>query len=107
MDTYRQARDLPKALQAGKEAIAKYPDDSSIRSSLAMMLGEARQPDEAIKLLQVGLKGGAGDRETFLSYAQIYDRSHRFTEAETPPRKAESLALHPANTHLPRRSLAP
>ena len=100
MDTYRQARDLPKALQAGKEAIAKYPDDSSIRSSLAMMLGEAQQPDEAIKLLQAGLKGGAGDRETYLNYAQIYERSHRFTEAETAARKAESLALQPADNEL-------
>jgi len=100
MDTYRQARDLPKALQSGKEAIAKYPDDSSIRSSLAMMLGEAQQPDEAIKLLQAGLKGGAGDRETFLSYAQIYERSHRFPEAETAARKAESLAVQPADNEL-------
>jgi tetratricopeptide (TPR) repeat protein len=100
MDTYRQARDLPKALQAGKEAIAKYPDDSSIRSSLAMMLGEAQQPDEAVKLLQAGLKGGAGDRETFLSYAQIYERSHRFTEAEAAARKAESLAVQPADNEL-------
>ena len=100
MDTYRHARDLPKALQAGKEAIAKYPDDSSIRSSLAMMLGEAQQPDEAIKLLQAGLKGGAGNRETYLSYAQIYERSHRFTEAEAAARKAESMALQPADNEL-------
>jgi len=100
MDTYRQARELPKALQAGKEAIAKYPDDSSIRSSLAMMLGEAQQPDEAIKLLQAGLKGGAGDRETYLNYAQIYERSHRFAEAETAARKAESLAVQPADNEL-------
>jgi tetratricopeptide (TPR) repeat protein len=100
MDTYRQARDLPKALQAGKEALAKYPDDSSIRSSLAMMLGEAQQPDEAIKLLQVGLKGGAGDRETYLNYAQIYERSHRFAEAEAAARKAETLAVQPADNEL-------
>jgi len=100
MDTYRQARDLPKALQAGKEALAKYPDDSSIRSSLAMMLGEAQQPDEAIKLLQVGLKGAAGNRETYLNYAQIYERSHRFTEAEAAARKAESLAVQLADNEL-------
>jgi Flp pilus assembly protein TadD len=100
MDTYRQARDLTKALQSGKEAIAKYPDDSSIRSSLAMMLGEAQQPDEAIKLLQAGLKGGAGNRETYLSYAQIYERSHRFVEAETAARKAEALAVQPADNEL-------
>jgi len=100
MDTYRQARDLAKALQAGKEALAKYPDDTSIRSSLAMMLGEAQQPDEAIKLLQAGLKGGAGDRETYLNYAQIYERSHRFKEAEEAARKAESLAVQPADNEL-------
>ncbi|HTB91510.1 MAG TPA: tetratricopeptide repeat protein [Candidatus Sulfotelmatobacter sp.] len=100
MDTYRQARDLPKALQAGKEALAKYPDDTSIRSSLAMMLGEAQQPDEAVKLLQAGLKGGAGDRETYLNYAQIYERSHRFKEAEEAARKAESLAIQPADNEL-------
>jgi tetratricopeptide (TPR) repeat protein len=100
MDTYRQARELPKALQAGKEALAKYPDDSSIRSSLAMMLGEAQQPDEAIKLLQAGLKGAAGNRETYLNYAQIYERSHRFTEAEAAARKAEALAVQPADNEL-------
>ncbi|HET6931850.1 MAG TPA: tetratricopeptide repeat protein [Candidatus Acidoferrum sp.] len=100
MDTYRQARDLPKALQTGKEALAKYPDDGSIRNSLAMMLGEAQQPDEAIKLLQAGLKGGAGDRETYLSYAQIYERSHRFAEAEAAARKAEGLAVQPADNEL-------
>src|SRR5882762_1376396 len=100
MDTYRQARDLPKAMQAGKEALAKYPDDSSIRNSLAMMLGEAQQPDEAIKLLQVGLKGTAVNRETYLSYAQIYERSHRFTEAEAAARKAEALAVQPADNEL-------
>jgi Flp pilus assembly protein TadD len=100
MDTYRQARDLPKALQAGKEGLAKYPDDSSIRSSLAMMLGEAQQPDEAVKLLQAGLKGSAGNRETYLNYAQIYERSHRFTEAEAAARKAEALAVQPAESEL-------
>jgi tetratricopeptide (TPR) repeat protein len=100
MDTYRQARDLPKALQAGKEALAKYPDDTSIRSSLAMMLGEAQQPDEAIKLLQAGLKGGAGDHDTYLNYAQIYERSHRFKEAEEAARKAEALAVQPADNEL-------
>ena len=100
MDTYRQARELPKALQAGKEALAKYPDDTSIRSSLAMMLGEAQQPDEAIKLLQAGLKGGAGDHDTYLNYAQIYERSHRFKEAEEAARKAEALAVQPADNEL-------
>ena len=100
MDTYRQARDLAKALQTGREALAKYPDDPSIRSSLAMLMGEAQQPDDAIKLLQANLKGNAGDRETYLSYAQIYERSKRYKEAEESARKAESLATQPAENEL-------
>jgi len=47
MDTYRQARDLPKAMQAGRKPSRNIPMTSSIRNSLAMMLGEAQQPDEA------------------------------------------------------------
>src|SRR5258707_1043790 len=40
MDTYRAAKDLPKALQTGKEALAKYPADPAIRTSHALLLGE-------------------------------------------------------------------
>src|SRR5207302_421904 len=39
IDTYRAAKDLPKALQTGKEALAKYPADPSIRTSHALLLG--------------------------------------------------------------------
>ncbi|HKM66745.1 MAG TPA: tetratricopeptide repeat protein [Candidatus Acidoferrum sp.] len=100
MDTYRQARDLPKALQAGKDAVAKYPDDASIRNTMAMIYGEAQQPEEGIKLLQSGLKGKSPDRETYLNYSQIYERSHRFKEAEDAARKAESLSTQPGDNEM-------
>ena len=100
MDTYRQARDLPKALQTGRDALAKYPNDSSIRSSLAMLLAEAQQPDEAIKLMQASGKSASPDRETYLSYAQIYERSHRFKEAEDSARKAEAMATQPSDNEM-------
>ncbi len=100
MDTYRQARDLPKALQAGKDALVKFPDDASIRNSYAMLLGEAQQSDDGIKLLQAGLKGAPADRETYLNYSQIYERSHRFKEAEEAARKAESLAKQPVDNEM-------
>src|ERR1700751_5447413 len=57
MDTYRLAKDLPKALQAGREAMAKYPNDSAVRANQALLLGENQQTDEAVKLLQADLKG--------------------------------------------------
>ena len=95
METYRAAKDLPKALQAGREAIAKYPTDQSIRLSLAMLLGENQQADEAIKLLQSNLKGGSSDREIYLNISQIYERSHRYQDAEAAARKAEALPGEP------------
>src|SRR3974390_3323988 len=57
MDTYRQAKALPKALAAGREAMAKYPNDPTIRSTYALMLAENQQTDEAAKILDVDLKG--------------------------------------------------
>jgi tetratricopeptide (TPR) repeat protein len=100
MDTYRQARDLPKALQTGREALAKYPTDSSIRASQALLLGDNQQPEEAIKILQATLKGNASDRETYLNFAQIYERSRHYKEAEDAARKAEALASEPSENEM-------
>jgi len=95
MDTYRMAKDLPKALQVGREALAKYPTDPSIRQSQALLLAENQQTDEAIKVLQVNNKDGAADRETLLNLAQIYERGHRYKEAEDAAHRAEALPGDP------------
>jgi Flp pilus assembly protein TadD len=92
MDTYRVAKDLPKALAAGKEAAAKYPADAPIRASLALLQGENGQTDEAIKTLRTQLTGtGSADRETYVDIAQVYERGRRYKEAEETARTAEAL----------------
>jgi tetratricopeptide (TPR) repeat protein len=91
MDTYRAAKDLPKALQTGKEALAKYPADPAIRTSHALLLGENGQTDEAVKMLRAQLHGDVGDRETYLNIAQVYERGRRYKEAEEAARAAEVL----------------
>jgi tetratricopeptide (TPR) repeat protein len=91
MDTYRAAKDLSKALQTGKEALAKYPADPAIRTSHALLLGENGQTDEAVKILRAQLRGDAGDRETYLNMAQVYERGRRYKEAEEAARSAEVL----------------
>jgi tetratricopeptide (TPR) repeat protein len=95
MDTYRLAKDMPKALQTGREAMAKYPSDSSIRASQALLLGENSQTDDAVKLLQTDLKGTPDDRDTYLNLSQVYERGKRFSDAEEAARKAESFAKGP------------
>jgi Flp pilus assembly protein TadD len=112
MDTYRAAKDLPKALASGQEAVTKYPADAAIRSSYALLLGENGQTDEAIKILRTQLStntgasnagasnGGtsngaagnaAGDRDTYLNIAQVYERGRRYNEAESTAKTAEAL----------------
>jgi tetratricopeptide (TPR) repeat protein len=91
MDTYRVAKDLTKALAAGKEALAKYPADSAIRASHALLLGESGQTEEAVKILRAQLRGNEGDREIYLNIAQVYERGRRYKEAEESARAAEVL----------------
>lgn len=100
MDTYRLAKDMPKALQAGREAMAKYPQDEAIRASQALLLGENQQTEEAVKLLESGLKGTAADRETYLNLSQVYERGRRYTDAEQAARKAESFASEPQDNEV-------
>jgi tetratricopeptide (TPR) repeat protein len=100
MDTYRMAKELPKALQAGKEAVAKYPKDPEIKSNYALLLGETTQTDEAVKLLRTQLNGTAADRDTYLNVAQIYERARRYKEAEESARAAEAIAGSPRDNEM-------
>jgi tetratricopeptide (TPR) repeat protein len=100
MDTYRAAKDLPKALQTGKEALAKYPADSAIRTSQALLLGENGQTDEAVKILRAQLHGDANDRETLLNIAQVYERGRRYKEAEDSAHAAEVLPGQPRDNEM-------
>ncbi len=100
MDTYQKAKDLPKALQAGRDAMAKYPNDTAIKSSQALLLGENEQTDEAVKLLQTDLKGTPADRDTYLNISQVYERGRRYADAEEAARKAESFAAEPHDNEI-------
>jgi tetratricopeptide (TPR) repeat protein len=95
MSAYRDAKDLPKALQVGKEATTKYPNDPNIKSREALLLGENGQVDEAVKLLRSQLTSTEADRETYLNIAQVYERGRRYKEAEEAARAAELLPGQP------------
>jgi tetratricopeptide (TPR) repeat protein len=100
METYRQSKDLPKALLTGKEALAKYPTDGPIRASYALLLGENQQPDEAVKLLQGSLKSNVADRDIYLNIAQVYERARRYQEAEAAAHKAEAIPGDPRENEM-------
>jgi tetratricopeptide (TPR) repeat protein len=100
MDIYRAAKDLPKALQTGKEAVAKYPGDVSLRSSEALLLGESGQTEEGVKMLRTQLTGKPGDREIYLNIAQVFERGRRYKEAEEAAKAAEVLPGQPRDNEM-------
>jgi tetratricopeptide (TPR) repeat protein len=100
MDTYRAAKDLPKALQAGKDALAKYPSDPGLRTSDALLLGENGQTDEAVKVLRSQLTKTEADRDIYLNIAQVYERGRRYKEAEESARTAEAIPGEPHDNEM-------
>jgi len=100
MDTYRAAKDLPKALEAGKQAVAKYPSDPEVLAANALLLGENGQTDEAVKILRSQLNKTPADRDTYLNIAQVYERSRRYKEAEQAALTAEAIPGVPSDNEM-------
>jgi Flp pilus assembly protein TadD len=100
MDTYRAAKDLPKALQAGKDALTKYPSDQGLRTSDALLLGENGQTDEAVKVLRSQLTKTEADRDIYLNIAQVYERGRHYKEAEDAARTAEAIPGEPRDNEM-------
>jgi tetratricopeptide (TPR) repeat protein len=91
VDTYRDARDISKALDAAHKAVDAYPKDHSIRITQALLLGENAQADLAVTQLRALLDGSPADFEVQLDIAQVYEQSKRWTDAEAAIHAAEKL----------------
>ena len=91
VDTYRDARDISKALDAAHKAVDAYPKDRSIRISQALLFGENAQADQAASQLRALLDGSGEDFEIQLDIAQVYEQSKRWADAEQAIHSAEKL----------------
>lgn len=100
LDTYRAAKDMPKALESAKAALEKYPNDAGLRTAQAMLLGENGQTDEAVKILRTQLSGTEADRDVYLNIAQVYERGKRYKDAEEAAHAAEVLPGTPRENEM-------
>ncbi|MBZ5661437.1 MAG: tetratricopeptide repeat protein [Acidobacteriia bacterium] len=96
IDTYRDARDIPKALDASRKALDAYPKDRAIRVTQALLFGENAQTDQAASLLRAMLDGSAADFEIQLDLAQVYEQGKRWPEAEQAAHAAEKIVPGPS-----------
>jgi len=91
IDTYRQAKDLPKALEESDVAVRKYPNDRMLKMVRANVLSESGKFDQAVSELKT-LLDGKSDREIHLSLAQVYEKQKNFAEVEKSIDAAEKLS---------------
>jgi len=92
IDTYRESRDLDRAIAETKKAQEAAPNDPSLTVTLAMLYGEKSDADAATKLLDGLLRGNDSDQEIYLNLAQVQERGKRYAEAEQSAQKAEQMA---------------
>ena len=91
VDTYRIGKDLKKAAAEADLAIAKYPDDRLLRAVRANVLAEVGRSDEATTELKK-LLDGKNDRETYISLAQVYEKTKNYGEMAKSLDAAEKLS---------------
>ncbi len=91
IDTYRDARDMPKALAAAHKAVDAYPKERSILVAQALLFGENAQADQAVTKLRALLDGSPADFEIQLDIAQVYEESKRWSDAEQAIHAAEKI----------------
>jgi len=92
IDTYRESRDLDRAIAETKKTLEASPNDPSLTVTLAMLYGEKSDADSATKLLDGLLRGNDSDQEIYLNLAQVQERGKRYAEAEQSAQKAEQMA---------------
>jgi len=92
IDTYRQSRDIDRAIAETKKALAQTPGDAELTTTLAMLYGEKSDTAAAKQLLEGLLHGNDSDQEIYLDIAQVEARGKKWAEAEQSAQKAEQMA---------------
>jgi tetratricopeptide (TPR) repeat protein len=97
IDTYREERDIDRAIAETNKALADSPGDPNLTVTLAMLYGEKTDGTEATKLLEGLLQGNQHDQEIYIDLAQVQERAKQYPEAEKSAEKAEQMAHGPAD----------
>jgi tetratricopeptide (TPR) repeat protein len=91
-DTYRLSKDYTKALQEADAASKKFPEDRVLLSVRASLLAELGKTDEAAATVRKLLDGKEGDRETYITLAQIYEKGKNYAEMSKALDAADKLS---------------
>ena len=82
IETYRNAKNLDKALQHSEQALAENADNRQLKMVHADLIAEKGRLDEGIKALQQMQKGNPDDLEIFATMVGVYQRAKKYDQAQ-------------------------
>ena len=92
VETYRLAKDFPKADKESESAIQKYPTDRLVMMTRATVLSDLGKFDPAISITKK-LLSGKDDRDTYITLAQLYEKGKRFDDMAKALDEADKLSI--------------
>jgi tetratricopeptide (TPR) repeat protein len=97
IDTYRESRDIDRAIAEAQKALDDSPKDPELTVTLAMLYSEKSETPTARQLLEGLLQGNDTDQPIYIDIAQVEQRGKKYADAEQSAAKAEELAHAPAD----------
>lgn len=91
IDTYRLAREYPKAQEASEAAAKKYPKDRTLTQVRAELLADEGKYDASVAELRK-LLDGKNDREIYLQIADAYQKAKNYGEMAKAVDAADKLS---------------
>lgn len=91
VETYRAAKEYPKAEDEASAALKKWPNDRGVHLTHAMILAEMGKVDAAASEVKKQLDGKQ-DRETYFTLAQVYEKGRKFDEEAKALDQMEKLS---------------
>jgi tetratricopeptide (TPR) repeat protein len=95
VDSYRDGHQWAAALKVAADAAKAMPANHEVQLNYARQLADNGQFDQAVKLAQAQLTGGAEDRDVYFTLADMDTRAKQWKDASLAVDKAEALATKP------------
>jgi tetratricopeptide (TPR) repeat protein len=92
IETYRIARDYPKAQETSDAASKKYPKDRTLGQTRAELFTDQGKTDQAVAELKKLLNGKPTDRDIYLQLADTYQKAKNYDEMAKALDAADKLS---------------
>ena len=92
VDTYRDAHEWKRALEAAEAAAKTLPNDKDVQLAYARQLQDAGSLDKAVDLAKAQLKGTPDDKDVYFTLADMYTRAGEYKQAYSALDKIEPLS---------------